>query len=230
MSKSCWEQGEIKLPSAEAVAFRHGVVKFYNELQTRLFTEAVRVHKQIVAEGKGKRNFDYEKALTDALTKPGTNYSWTTPVHEDGFSEIFDVILPYVQVEGKGWQRSRKPKAPKKKDFKLAPLSVKGLQVGHEAGIEFKKGNVIRWAVSENNHAVERAHDHPLAKEIFKRLERINWTSRSGGEIVGNDEYNEDNREAGGGANYVTFSYGKETKKDRLHNRALIMGALRRGW
>ena len=40
MSCYGWERGEIKLPSSEAVAFRHGMVDFFNQRQTRLFNDA----------------------------------------------------------------------------------------------------------------------------------------------------------------------------------------------
>ena len=52
-----------------------------------------------------------------------------------------------------------------------------------------------------------------MGKAFFKRLAQVKWTNRTGGEIVGNDEYNEESRESGGGANYVTSRYGKADKE-----------------
>lgn len=205
MSKSCWERGEIKLPSAEAVAFRHGLVKFYNEQQVRLFERAVSIHAQLKAAGKGKRNFNYYEQFEKIMQGGDWHRS---AIDADGWDELSNALFPY---DAKVGREKRKPSAPKKKDFKLANLSAKGLPVGHEAGITFS-GSTVIWAVSENNHSVERAHEHSMGKEFFRALSRVNWTSRSGGEIVGNDEYNEESRESGGGANYVTARYGQAEK------------------
>jgi hypothetical protein len=52
-----------------------------------------------------------------------------------------------------------------------------------------------------------------MGKEFFSRLRRINWTRGSGGTIVGNDEYNSDSYDAGGGANYTKDRFGPGEKK-----------------
>jgi len=59
----------------------------------------------------------------------------------------------------------------------------------------------VEWYVDENNHAVDRAHDHLWVKLLFRELRRIKAT----GTLVGNDEYNRDNDYEGGGGNYVTM-------------------------
>jgi hypothetical protein len=202
MSKHGWERGEIKLPSAEATSFRHSLVEFHNNRNTILFATAKGFYTRLKTIGKGKRNFDFHTAYND-MAAP-TSYGSSNPI--DGYDEIMDAIFPYEQ-DGAFFGRSRKPKAPKKNQFKHLPLSAKGISVGGEAGISFK-GNVVIWSVSENNHSVERAHEHKIAQHFFKLLSMVKWTNRSGGEIVGNDEYNRDARESGGGANYVTMRFG----------------------
>jgi hypothetical protein len=62
--------------------------------------------------------------------------------------------------------------------------------------------------VPSNNHACETARRHPVAAAFFAALGRVRWTRGSGGEIVGNDEYNRDVDYEGGGANYVVDRYG----------------------
>mgnify|MGYP006959960912 CR=1 FL=1 len=69
------------------------------------------------------------------------------------------------------------------------------------------------WDVSENNHAREHAHKHGFAKLVFEAFGKITWTRNSGGEIVGNDEYNRDNRESGGGGNYTTMTFSAAQQK-----------------
>lgn len=84
-----------------------------------------------------------------------------------------------------------------------------------EASITLR-GNTVTWDVPENNHAPERAANHPMAVVLFDFLSRVPWTSRSGGQIVGNDEYHRDSYEAGGGGNYVVRDYG------RFNSRAAV--------
>jgi hypothetical protein len=73
----------------------------------------------------------------------------------------------------------------------------------------------VTWIVPENNHAREHAHDHLLARALFRALGNVKWTRGSGGVIVGNDEYNRDSREMGGGGNYEVAYYGPPRKRRR---------------
>jgi len=79
--------------------------------------------------------------------------------------------------------------------------------VGLEAGISLK-GRVVTWFTGDNNHSVETAHEEPLAGTFFGFLNKVKWTRGTGGVGTGNDEYNEESRDAGRGANYITFRYG----------------------
>lgn len=82
-------------------------------------------------------------------------------------------------------------------------------RVGSETTITLK-GNTVIWDVPENNHACDHAREHPLAVALFEFLDRrVEWTSRSGGTIVGNDEYNREDDSVGGGGNYVVREYSK---------------------
>jgi len=209
MSRNEWEHGEVKLSTKEFVAVRRDLIAFHNERQTRLFESAKSLYTRIKEHGKGKRNFDFEE---DFRTMVGT-YEYRMTV--DGASEIQDILFPYEKVEGKGYIRSRKPKAPKKSAFKMLKQNADSIPVGHEAGIGFNRvTRTIRWSTGENNHAVDTAHEHPTGREFFKRLSRVNWTRGTGGEFIGNDEYNEDaGREyAGGGGSYVTHRFGVAEK------------------
>lgn len=77
------------------------------------------------------------------------------------------------------------------------------------------KARAVRWTVYENNHAREHARDHKLAKTLFYALNHIDWTRGSGGEIVGNDEYNRDSCDLGEGGNYLVAGYGPQKKRRR---------------
>jgi hypothetical protein len=57
-------------------------------------------------------------------------------------------------------------------------------RVGYEALITLN-GRKVRWDVDENNHAVDRAHSHPMAVAFFAALDGITWTRGTGGDFVG---------------------------------------------
>lgn len=84
-------------------------------------------------------------------------------------------------------------------------------KLGDGATITFTGANTVVWDVPENNHAVDHAHDHPLAVAFFGYLDRhVPWTARSGGSIVGNNEYNREGQGAGDGGNFTTRRYGRD--------------------
>lgn len=204
MSRNEWERGEIKLSTKEFSSVRRDLIAFHNERSARVFSKAQHLFVNLKELGKGKRGYDFHTALESMSV-----------IDVDGGDEIMDAIFPYQQVEGKGYVRSAKPKAPKRAQFNPLKTNTDRIPVGHEAGIGFdRKRRVIIWSVSENNHSVDRAHEHSMGREFFKRLSRVVWTRGTGGELIGNDEYNEDaGREyAGGGGSYVTHRFGVAEK------------------
>jgi hypothetical protein len=72
--------------------------------------------------------------------------------------------------------------------------------------------------VIENNHACERAHEDTVVSQFFSMLQRVTWVRGTGGEIVGNDEYNRDSSLAGGGGNYVNYAFGPKAT-GLIHSR-----------
>ena len=66
----------------------------------------------------------------------------------------------------------------------------------------------VTWIVNENNHAVNYAWESFIGKAFRLALSRISWASKTGGYFTGNNEYNTDNQNFGGGSNYITVRYG----------------------
>lgn len=75
----------------------------------------------------------------------------------------------------------------------------------------------VLWSVGENNHAVDDARSSVMGTRLFRELNRIDYGNRKqhGGYIVGNDEYNCDDTEYGGAANYLTATFGKAGEIER---------------
>ncbi len=110
---------------------------------------------------------------------------------------------------------------PKKKDLELFAVSKDAEISLPDAYVGFSnKGRTVTWSVSENNRAVEHANDHWFAKLLFEKLGRITWTRGTGGKIVGNDEYNRDRDDIGGGGNYLVREYRMLTAKEKRERAA----------
>jgi len=187
MSKYEWERGTIKIPAKEYSKLRKAVITEYNRLQDELYNEAVQAHAKILAAKKGKRGFD--------VYKYAAGY--------DGLDLSCDLLSLLFNRE--------KLRKPKKSGLRKKPVSKDcTLDIG-EADITFN-GRCVIWDVPENNHACESARQHSLAKFLFRKLSNIAWTRGSGGQIIGNDEYNRDSDYKGGGSNYVTASYPSANK------------------
>lgn len=69
----------------------------------------------------------------------------------------------------------------------------------------------VEWSVSENNRAVERAHEDPVAIALFAALRKVRFGAHKhlGGVITGNDEY----RQEAGDGDYVVMRFGEAGKK-----------------
>ena len=201
MSKYDWERGTIKIPSNQYTALKKVVRDRHNALQQARYETLCKVYNSVVSYMKGKRGVKPSELLHEWV------YGWNSTTKPSNFPKLEDWNIWDHNLLFKG--RERKWTAPKKNMFPLATSSTKQFDCGGEAGIIFDdKNRTVTWWVSENNRAVERAHDNPLAIVFFNALDRIKWTSRTGGQIIGNDEYNRDADYAGGGGNYITMEYG----------------------
>ena len=202
MSKYEWERGTIKLPSKDYPRFRKEIISTWNKHQLDIFAIAEDVFKRLKSASPKLKASELSSAVTKTIG---------SKVSEESGCIIRDLIIV------RGLTGDLKLRAPRKADLKLHKVS-KGCSLHTEdAGIHFDdKACSVTWSVPENNHAREHAHAHPIARELFSRLNKIQWVRGTGGTIVGNDEYNRDNDYEDGGGNYITAYYGPESGR-RLH-------------
>lgn len=192
MSKYNWEHGTIKIPSNEWRPFKQKVIKIANKIIQRDYELALKLYNRIVKEGQGVRAFNFKSALRLALSEQNLSYDSSWRIERSMFSS-----------------ERRKPLKPKKKNFPLTTNRTSRLNLNGEASITFDNTmKTVIWDVPENNHAVEQAHEHVLAKALFTALGSVSWKRNSGGVIVGNDEYNQESLSEGCGGNYLTAAYG----------------------
>lgn len=189
MSRSEWERGSITLPAAAVAGLRQALVDASNAAHERAYTQA----RAWVQQQPSRANSKLRAAL-----------------YANNLPEDVHRVISYLL-----FQIPAKPvRLPTHADVDFtAPRATSRtcrFTVGDEAEIFFT-GRVVNWSVEENNHAVERAHEHPIGVLFFRALDRIAWTRGTGGQLIGNDEYNQDSREQGGGGNYVTATFGPRT-------------------
>lgn len=188
MSCYNWEEGSVKFSVKEWAKFRTAIIEKVNEEREKLYKLACTAYTAAQEAGKGRRGFSRADWVQD--------------------SERFYDVAHYITRRGE-----LKVFKPKKKDFPMLPTSKSVVLHLEEVAITLdNKKRAVTYSVFENNRAVERARENPVVDLMFRKLSAINWTRGSGGEIVGNDEYNRDARDAGGGGNYVTASFGPENK------------------
>lgn len=187
MSRNEWEQGTLILPSAEARRVRD-MVRQAAETHAEMLYQRGQAFWKGLAPRERRDASAYEEALDRARDR----------IDED--TALFLGVLGFP-----------KPRCVRRSDLSMAVGKLTGanptISCGGEARISFV-GRRVEWRVPENNHAVERAHEHPIARAFFKALSQVRWTRKTGGNFSGNDEYNRDARDEGSGANYLTASYG----------------------
>lgn len=185
-----WESGTLALPTAEVAAMR----KALNAAHTK--------HMKGV------------KTLLDQLWPELKKLPANKRRHLDPYSPKFRHLNITADDETRWDLHSlfyasdgRKPTAEHWKKALAYPSTnrTSSWRCG-EASISLE-GRHLTWDVPENNHAVDHAHESWLGKALFTQLGRVKWTRGSGGYFVGNNEYNDD-RDVGGGANYLTYSFG----------------------
>lgn len=211
LSRYDWERGTITLPTAAVTAVKKAVREASNREHDRVY-EAARTWWR--AHGAA-----YARAVARVEElRPAGNSAALTRVWKRQ-QEIADT-LPGDEATHEAIETGvRARRMPRREDVHPARATNKTdtFAAGRYAGechISFK-GREVTWAVSENNHAREAAHEGAVAQAFFTALARVKWTRGTGGVIVGNDEYNRDADYAGGGANYITATYGPKGEEAR---------------
>lgn len=128
----------------------------------------------------------------------------------DAACEAVDAMSYIRKTDGKfvHYQERSKPLMPKKKDFVKATTSTTVFKFDDSYLGFDRKSHSLEWNVDENNHAVSDAHAGWLWKSLSAALAKVEWTRNTGGVFTKNDEYNRDNDDVGGGANYISARFG----------------------
>lgn len=237
-----WEKGTLVLPAAAVAPIKKALREHNNAFHAAVLAES----KQLIKEAGTTSPAKFAKWLEDRKQtrwhaeskRQSLNGGWGRSQHGSEAQELKEQAAATAEqfLESRlrgGWDYTTQKNLPapkrvtvptvaemdrfgiKKMTNRDETFEVRGVDGYEEATISFNDRKVT-WAVSENNHAVERAHDAPLSRVFFGELSKVRWTRGTGGTFVGNNEYNRDNLDSGGGANYTTSRYGPAGNDDRI--------------
>jgi hypothetical protein len=211
-----WERGTISIPTKYWASLKESLRVAYNRKVQQKYDLALRIQEALISVLKGRRGLDWHGVVTEEHYRRSKltaqeQAKLTVLLGDADLGFIADRLFPKDKAT---LIRRSRPIKPKKKDFPFANTKTMSYRVGYDAQITLQnETKMVTWDVDENNHAVERSREHYLAGVLFSALERVVWTRRTGGSIVGNDEYNRDSEDEGGAANYVTFRFGADQKR-----------------
>lgn len=208
-----WEHGEIKLPTGYSAKLRAHLTVAAEKVVNDLIAETNAAWGRLKTVPPAKRQTAmWEMDLSEAAerlmcthVRDEKNGAWSVKVSKPNISQIKKSVMD------RAYARGAPNGAPKRLTFSL----------DGNATITFTDTNTVVWDVPENNHTCERANAHPLAQRFFDFLENnVEWTTHSGGQIVGNNEYNREDRSLGGGGTYLVREYSRDAVARRQGRRA----------
>jgi hypothetical protein len=213
MSKYEWESGSLLLPAAAVSDLKKSLREWTNTFHADVRTEAVHLHKTVLGSTRSTRLYRerlagiHEAPMTDQW---GRHPQSATTMVKAAARQVLERILfdhEHNQVALHQPNVSDVEKVAPRATNRTTTFNVVTLDGHPNATISFD-ARTVTWAVAENNRAVEEARKAPIAVTFFAALNRLVWTRGTGGHFVGNNEFNRDDNEAGGGANYLTSTYG----------------------
>lgn len=222
-SRYDWEEGTLILPAAAVAPMKKALRDEANAFHAETLAAAKRLAKEAGTTSPAKFNewlAAREAARYRSDSRAGHNpYDTAATLRAKQVEAVAEGFLA-DRLKAKSWKNIEAPKrvtvptaaelegyGVKKytnKDTEFAVLDSDGYPA---ATISFKD-RAVNWRVEENNRAVESAHAAPMARVFFGQLGKVKWTRGTGGTFAGNDEYNRDNYDTGGGANYTTQAFG----------------------
>lgn len=205
MSNYGFEKGEVSIPSKEWKKFRDNLYSKYNEKLDWSLEKALELHKKISALKKGKRNFDLKTELENLLKR------------EFGDNR-YESLFHHCQLIKKSLydENTKKFTKPTKKSF-AHKKPTKDLLL-EDADLYIKidnKTKTVNYSTDDNNHSVENAENSPLGKIFFALLDRVSFTTKTGGYFRSESEYDKDDDGFHTGGR-VSRLYGKYKTNKKL--------------
>lgn len=196
-----WERGRFILPTKDVAAVKKALRDVANSLHNEVRAEAIRLHKSFATTSRTR----YTDRLNQAKYEYYSPGRLSTPRQTVVMEAAFQVLDHKLYESG-----SKAPSQPTVADIdRVAPRATNRTDTFQTPDLTITvRGREAIYEVPENNHARDRADQHPLTVTLFGVFNRIAWTRGTGGVSLGNDEYNRDVDYEGGGGNYRLRAYG----------------------
>jgi hypothetical protein len=213
MSRNGWERGTLKLPSAAWAPFKKGLQEGMSKHKEADYALALKLHAALVEQKKGKRGFDLKAAFdaefaAEEASRLGSSWGWSSGPRTQKKYPFVTVNYYEVKKSILGKEETPGLYKPQKKDFPKCTSATLSFS-GDSCSVTLDNAKrEVTWATDDGNHSVEHAHESALGKLVFELLRQVKWTRNTGGTISGNDEYNRENTDEGGGGNYVAHRFG----------------------
>lgn len=217
MSRNDWEAGSIVLPAAAVAPLKAALRDAANKLHADVLAEAKRIHTE-VAKGTAsiKLHDERVRAFSSAFWASrgnGMQYRFAAPARSAYAENVHSLAIRLIDgIAASAARAGKGMRAPQLGDVEHLARRYTNKDTTFalpwgEGCISFT-GRTVTYSSGENNRAAEAGRESLLGTVFFDALSKIAWTRGTGGELVGNDEYNQDSRESGGGANYSTGAWG----------------------
>lgn len=214
MGRWDWERGEFTLPSAEYAKFRQAIADVDKKHKERVFDQTQSFWKGLSRKQQTDPD-EYRKAVSAWADKQYRKNGSLGDESQDT-SDVAEMLHYRIKtswghdpVTGKyGVISYSKPSRVQQSEMDY-PTNRTTDFACPDAGVRFDpERRTVTWSVGQDKNAVERGRASHIGRAFFRQLDKTRWTHGTGGVIAGNDEYNGDDRESGGGANYCNGAYG----------------------
>lgn len=223
-----WETGEVLLPAGAVPTVKKSLRDVTNALHETAQRAAHTFWEQYAQRTRSTRLYNerLEAYLHLSESSSRSHGFYSVPEHPSGLDEESLVELHHLLVSVA--ERPHKlTSAEVAQAFPKATNRALNFDVGHEATISIR-GRTLRWHVNENNHAVDRAHEHPVMRTLFTALNRVKWTRGTGGTSWGSNEYADDAAQSDGyNPLSTTSSYGPLGEQAKANEVGLTLARYR---
>lgn len=228
MSRNEWEKGTLKFSNTKGYRdFKKRVTERY---MAQIKKDVLNANAALAAlkakKPKGSRNFDWNRELRQLLCSGPYELK---ALREWSVAQFMthDKVVQTEPFQKVTYVLRKAPRQFTAKEAGTVSMKTLSISMG-EYGLDFNdKERLVRWRVSENNHACERARESFLGGLVFEEFAKADWGRSGGGVIVGNDEYHSGYDGAGEGANYIKDVYGPAGRKAAEFEERVLLHSVR---
>ena len=180
MSDHGWLRGEYKLPTNQWKQFRDRIISNHNEKRADMYETALIIHKKVLEAKKGKRGVNIRSLVSE-----------TTQLYIRRDRDIFWRF----KIEDCLCSNNKLVK-PKKKDFKPVKNTEVSI-VDSDLIIVFdNKSKIVKFISDDSSHSQDNCLDSHLGQVFMRLLNRVQWSTKSGGYLRYFNEHLRDHGES----------------------------------